>query len=71
MANAKPASAAPEEEVPVEQAPKKSTKAPKVETGSDPKIEFVGEGADKIKFTVDPKAKRIRVYANGTILTDY
>jgi len=71
MANAKPSSAAPEEETPVEQAPKKAPKAPKVETGTEPKIEFLGEGADKVKFTVDPKAKRIRVYANGTILTDY
>ena len=36
-----------------------------------PKVEYFGEGADKIKFTVDPKATRVRVYANGMILTDY
>ena len=36
-----------------------------------PQIEYFGEGADKIKFTVDPKATRIRVFANGCVLTDY
>lgn len=60
MANANPASAA----------PKKTPKAP-VEESKGPKIEYFGEGAEKIKFTVDPKATAIRVYANGLILTDY
>lgn len=58
MANANPASAAP-----------KPPKVPK-ESGR-PKVEYFGEGAEKIKFTVDPKATAIRVYANGLILTDY
>ncbi len=58
MANANPASAAP-----------KPPKIPKDSGG--PKIEYFGEGAEKIKFTVDPKATVIRVYANGLILTDY
>lgn len=44
--------------------------APK-ETGSKPTIQYFGEGADKIKFTVDPKAKLIRVYASGVVLVDY
>ena len=60
MANAKPATAAPEEKP---KDPKKETKGPK--------IEYYGEGADKIKFTVDPKATLVRVYANGMIVTDY
>lgn len=36
-----------------------------------PKVEFIGEGAEKIKFTVDPKATLIRVHANGIVMTDY
>lgn len=36
-----------------------------------PNIEYFGEGADKVKFEVDPKAKRIRVYNDGMILVDY
>lgn len=47
-------------------------KAPKeVKDPSGPRIEFLGEGAEKVKFTVDPKATHIRVYADGRILTDY
>lgn len=42
-----------------------------VEQQSGPIIEYYGEGADKIKFESDPKAKRIRVYSTGHILTDY
>jgi hypothetical protein len=68
MANAKPASAAPEEEVVPQEKPKANKK---VADEGGPKIEFFGEGADKVKFTVDPKAKRMRVYANGLIITDY
>jgi len=60
VANANPASAAPKKEA-------KETKA----SPSNPPIEYVGEGADKVKFTVDPKAKLIRVYADGRILVDY
>lgn len=59
MANANPASAAP-----------KTPKVPVKESGG-PKIEYLGEGAEKIKFTVDPKARVVRVFANGIILTDY
>ncbi len=51
--------------------PAKAPKAPAVEPQGQPAIEYIGEGADKIKFSVDPKAKRIRVFANGCVLTDY
>ncbi len=61
MANAIPASAA----------PKKTPKAPAEESKGGPKIEYFGEGAEKIKFTVDPKARGVRVFANGVVLTDY
>ena len=37
----------------------------------EPVIEYFGEGADKVEFEVDPKAVRIRVYGNGTVLVDY
>jgi hypothetical protein len=60
VANANPASAA----------PKKTPKAP-AEESKGPKIEYFGAGAEKVKFTVDPRATSIRVYANGLILTDY
>lgn len=56
MANAKPVSLAPE-------------KVEKKE--STPEIQYFGEGADKVKFEVDPKARLIRVYGNGVILVDY
>jgi len=36
-----------------------------------PEIQYFGEGADKVKFEVDPKAKLIRVYGNGIVLVDY
>ena len=68
MAKANPASAVPEEEVTPQEKPKAVKKTAE---GGSAQIEFVGEGADKVKFTVDPKAKRVRVYANGLILTDY
>ena len=57
MANAIPASSAPKKE-------------PKVAPKS-PNVEYIGEGAEKVKFTVDPKAKRTRVYASGVVVTDY
>lgn len=60
MANAVPAQAAPK---------KKPEGAPA--PSDSPVIEYYGEGADKVKFTIDPKAKRIRVYSNGLVLTDY
>lgn len=36
-----------------------------------PVIQYFGEGAEKIKFEVDPRATLIRVYANGVVLVDY
>lgn len=57
--------------IPSSPAPKKTPKAPAVEPTGNANVEFIGEGADKIKFNVDPKATRIRVYANGVVLTDY
>lgn len=36
-----------------------------------PIIEYFGEGAEDVKFDIDPNATRIRVYASGLILTDY
>lgn len=43
----------------------------KKEVGNKPDIQYFGAGADKIKFEVDPKAKLIRVYADGLVLVDY
>jgi hypothetical protein len=34
-------------------------------------IEYIGVGAEKIKFTPQPKAKIIRVYAKGTVVYVY
>jgi hypothetical protein len=45
--------------------PKKSAKEDK------PEIQYFGEGAEKVKFEVDPKAKLIRVYGSGIVLVDY
>ena len=36
-----------------------------------PIIEYFGEGAEDVKFNIDPNATRIRVHATGLILTDY
>ena len=58
MANAIPTSAAPKKE------PKETPPVPA-------NVEYVGEGADKVKFTVDPKAKRTRVYSSGMVVVDY
>lgn len=41
------------------------------EKKQEPIIEFYGEGAKDVKFTIDPNATRIRVYADGRVLTDY
>lgn len=54
---------------PASAAPKKEPKEPIAPTGVP--IEYLGEGAEKIKFTVDPRATSIRVYADGRILVDY
>lgn len=51
--------------------PKKSEEGASAPSKDQPIIQYFGEGADKVKFNVDPKAKLIRVYANGMILTDY
>lgn len=37
----------------------------------EPIIEYFGEGAKDVKLNIDPNATRIRVYADGRILTDY
>lgn len=37
----------------------------------EPIIEYYGEGAKDVKLNIDPNATRIRVYADGRILTDY
>lgn len=34
-------------------------------------VTFIGEGAEKIKFTVDPKAKKTVVYADGIVVSSY
>jgi hypothetical protein len=36
-----------------------------------PEIQYFGEGAEKVKFEVEPNATLIRVYANGMVLVDY
>ena len=56
---------------PVSAAPKKELKEPKVVPQLPSNIEYIGVGAEKVKFTVDPRAKNIRVYADGRILVDY
>lgn len=38
---------------------------------NEPIIEYFGEGAEDVKFNIDPNATRIRVYATGLILIDY
>ena len=45
---------------------------PKVlpQANPSPIIEYVGEGAEKVKFTINPKATRIVVNANGLIRED-
>ena len=45
--------------------------AAETENKQEPIIEFYGEGAEDVKFNIDPNAARIRVYADGLILTDY
>lgn len=43
----------------------------KKDASGKPEIQYFGEGADKVKFEVDPNAKLIRVYAEGLVLVDY
>lgn len=45
--------------------------AAETENKQEPIIEFYGEGAEDVKFNIDPNATRIRVYVDGRILTDY
>jgi hypothetical protein len=73
MANANPASKAeePTTEVQVADAPVGPTKSKKAEKQSGPKVEFYGEGAEEVKFEIDPKAVLVRVYGSGVVLTDY
>ena len=42
---------------------------PEVQDG--PIIEHYGDGAKDVQFNIDPKAHRIRVYANGMVVTEY
>jgi hypothetical protein len=47
-------------------------KAPALaKTKGGPQIEYYGDGADKVKFTVDKNARLIRVYGDGRVLIDY
>lgn len=47
-------------------------KVPSLEkTKGGPQIEYYGEGADKVKFTVDKNARLIRVFGDGRIMIDY
>jgi hypothetical protein len=45
--------------------------APATDKSAKPEVQYFGEGADKVKFEVDPKAKLIRVYSTGMVLVDY
>lgn len=59
------------QEVKPEVNPATATDATKKAAKGAPKIEYFGPNAAKVKFTVDPKATRIRVYENGNVLVDY
>lgn len=50
---------------------KPASSTPPKEPKVDPTVVFIGEGAEKIKFTVDPKAKRTEVHSNGIVVTVY
>lgn len=43
----------------------------KVTKGNGPEIQYIGQGADKVKFEIDKNAKLIRVFGNGMVLVDY
>lgn len=51
----------------------KQTPQPKAEAPetNKPVIEYFGEGATDVQFEIDPRAVRMRVFADGRILTDY
>lgn len=57
--------------------PKRTSETPQIpevttqEQANQPKVEFYGEGAEQVKFTIDPKATRIRVFNHGLVLYDY
>lgn len=53
------------------QRPEEFEGSQEVEEQNGPIIEYFGPNADKVKFEADPKAKRIRVFATGHVLTDY
>lgn len=36
-----------------------------------PVIQYLGEGAENVKFEIDPRAALIRVYADGRVSVDY
>jgi hypothetical protein len=57
--------------IPVNSVPKKDPKEAVAPKETKAKIEYIGEGAEKVKFTIDPKATSIRVYPNGLVLVDY
>ena len=40
---------------------------PQVDKPTGPPIEYIGEGADKVKFTINPKAVKYVVHANGMV----
>lgn len=44
-------------------APKAAPQKPK-----GPIIEYFGEGAEKVKFTINPKASHYKVYADGSVV---
>ena len=51
------------------QAPKVLQPLP-VEAPKGPSIEYIGEGARAVKFTINPKALRYVVRADGQVLED-
>jgi len=34
-------------------------------------VDYIGKGAEKIKYTADPLAKKTRVYDDGFVVVDY
>jgi hypothetical protein len=43
---------------------------PKAAQKAAPKVTYRGEGAEKVKFTLDPNAKNVVVHATGIITAD-
>lgn len=50
------------------QQPQPDTQAPET---NKPVIQYFGEGAENVKFEIDPRAVLIKVYADGRISVDY